>query len=150
MPRKVEWCWGRGSTPGRPRGLLAVLGALGALGAVTVPAEKVLAADNACAQLQLTAGTLSELCAAAVHSCTAAFAPGGGRFSCAQVCETAGLRCEAAYDDAFDDGRCPAGARASTSFWTTSHVCLSPATPSRAVGHPLRGGHAMKCRSVFT
>ena len=57
MPRKVEWCWGRGSTP---RGLLAVLGALGALGAVTVPAEKVLAADNACAQLQLTAGTLSE------------------------------------------------------------------------------------------
>ena len=88
------------------------------------PAERVEVPDNACAQLQLTALTLSELCAAAEHSCTAAFGPSRqGRFSCEQVCGEAGLRCEAAFDDAFDDGRCPAGPPLPCSRPLHSKVC---------------------------
>ena len=109
---------------------------------VLVSGETIEVLDNACAQLQLTAQDrrepLSELCATAEHSCTAAFASGGqGRRSCMQVCEDAGLRCAAAYDDAFDDGRCPAGTSIecdrrlhSKVFMSQRALSASPAAPS--------------------
>ena len=64
----------------------------------------------------------SEFCETSEHTCTAAYAP-PGRKSCTETCALAGLTCSDAFDDAFDDGRCPPGPELSCDRPLHSRVC---------------------------
>ena len=77
-------------------------------------------AEHACADL-LRGTRPTEVCVAPADGCVAAFA--SPRASCDAVCAAAGLECDGAFDDAHDNGRCPAGAPVDASRALHSKVC---------------------------
>jgi hypothetical protein len=76
--------------------------------------------DNACVDMVGAFG-LSEFCSAPPYACHAAF--GSPRASCDLICRRSGLVCKSAFDDKYDDGRCPAAGRLPCSRALHSKVC---------------------------
>lgn len=62
---------------------------------------------NACAYVMASSLQPTELCVAPAYGCVASFSR--SRHSCNFACSAANMACTAAFDDAFDDGRCPPG-----------------------------------------
>lgn len=91
---------------------------------------------NACAYVMASSLQPTELCVAPAYGCVASFSR--SRHSCNFACSAANMACTAAFDDAFDDGRCPPGRQVLPEKELHSKVCSCRLIECGEVGYETR------------